>query len=621
MQSMAQAQQASGPSQSLWWNRPMVYWQANQVAITFHSPVSRAQGAAPVIESLKLDILAQFLATHGFTLRSFTLQDVPHPQDPGIDELEQMETEGSHGQGRPSLDLNSEVGKYLFAPASGHGTLAICYFHCANPSLAPVSPGNRHGHGKNGPTPADSTRAIVTLLNQNLDTLRQHGAIPIIAAMPNWMGGANGGITANCPACPPVMVTGDNTVYSNWQFTLPQLSSAMQVPRGDGVTVFVLDTIPTAEDITTSATSAGSNNVLLQSIAEAIGSGQIVIDHQWIPARLAEDIQAGKDLNGTVYGFKMPDHGLFVTGIVHDLVPEANIECVRVLNNSGVGDTAILCQALNAIQQRMEEGTLKDVVINLSLEIMPPDTKLPVVWFGNGDCCCYQAQDLATVIGELGLLRVGLHQMIQSLTAQGAIITAASGNESNTNNRPPLRFGPRYPAAFPEVIAVGAVDKYWQATSYSDFPALPGKHTCIATYGGAIPLAVPPAPLQPSQPKPTGAITWADVEDAVVGVYSRSKYPVLLATDEPPDGYSAQPASHSWTYWSGTSFAAPLISALAARVIEAQRTDPLLASMPVVDVITTAPGQQLLTFDSSALPSTSAFGVDVGVLHAKQVAS
>lgn len=617
MQNTAQAQQASGPSQSLWWNRPIIYWQANQVAITFHSHTNRKQGAAPVIESLKLDILAQFLATHGFTLKSFTLQDVPHPQDPGIDELEQLEMEGSNGQGGRLRGLNSEVGKYLFEPASGHGTLAICYFHCANPSLAPASPGHWYGHGKNGPAPADSTRAIVTLLNQNLDTLRQHGAIPIVAAMPNWMGGANGGITANCPACPPVLVTGNKSAYSNWQFKLPQLSSALQVPRGDGVTVFVLDTIPTAEHITTAAASAGSNNILLQSIGEAIGSGQIVIDHQWIPTRLAEDIQAGKDLNGTVYGFKMTDHGLFVTGIVHDLVPEATIECVRVLNNSGVGDTAILCQALNAIQQRVEAGTLKDVVINLSLEIMPPDTKLPGVWFGGGDCCCYQAQDLATVIGELGLLRVGLHQMIQSLTAQGAIIVAASGNESNASKRN----GPRYPAAFPEVIAVGAVDKDWQATIYSDSPALPSKHTCIATYGGAVPKAVPPAPSQPSQPKPPEAITWADVEDAVVGVYSRSEYPMLLATDGPPDEYHALPDSHSWTYWSGTSFAAPIISALAARVIEAQRTDPLLASMPVVDVITTAPGQQLLTHDSSALPSTSAFGADVGVLYAKQVHS
>src|SRR5205085_7945618 len=142
---------------------------------------------------------------------------------------------------------NSPVGKYLFAPYSGQGTLAVCFFHSTNPSLAPAS--SRHGQGKEGPTTTDSTHGFVTLINQNLDTLKQKAHIPIVAAMPNWMGGGTGGITVNCPACPPMPLTGDKTTYSNWQFTLPQLSPMMQDRRGHGVTMFVLDTIPTAERI------------------------------------------------------------------------------------------------------------------------------------------------------------------------------------------------------------------------------------------------------------------------------------------------------------------------------------------------------------------------------------
>ncbi len=598
---MQNTAQGSGASESLWWNKPIIYWQPNQVAITFHSPVSisgEPDGPMRVIKSLKLDILAKFLDTHGFQLMSYTPPDLPHPgkQPPpeGQDEGEPV---------NPKSILDSPVGKYLFTPASGQGTLAICYFHSSNPALAPTMP--------------DSTRAIVRLLNQNLDTLKQHGMIPIVAAMPNWMGGGTpGGITVNCPACPPIPLTGDVTKKTNWHFTLPQLSPTLQDQYGDGVTAFVLDTIPKAEHIKTAAASAGDKNVLLKSIEAAIQSGQIVIDHQEMPDRLAPDIQAGKDLNGTLYGFNMLDHGLFVAGIIHDLVPNAQIACVRVLNDYGVGDTAILIDALHAIQEYMAQGAVGQVVVNLSLEVSPSDANLPGIWFG-GDCCCFQAQDLPAVIAEIGLLRAGLHHVIQSLTAQGAIIVASSGNESNMNNHPPVRYGPRYPAAFPEVIAVGAVDNAGKATTYSDYPSVTPHHNGVAVYGGAIPRA-----LLPGQPgEPAGAKTWAKVDDAVVGVYSSHHYPMLLASDEPPEGYHAPAESHCWAYWSGTSFATPVISSLAVRVLEAINSGKLTTSMSIEDVITTAPGQKLLTSDDKAFPNMTGFGVQVGMLQATQTGS
>ena len=85
--------QAQEQSRSPWWNQSVVHWQANQVAITFHSPLDRAEGMEQVIESLRLNDLNQFLAAHGFQLRSFTLKDVPHPAEPSLHELEQLEAE------------------------------------------------------------------------------------------------------------------------------------------------------------------------------------------------------------------------------------------------------------------------------------------------------------------------------------------------------------------------------------------------------------------------------------------------------------------------------------------------------------------------------------------------
>ena len=85
--------QAQEQSRSPWWNQVIVPWQANQVAITLHSPLDRAEGIERVIASLRLDELNQFLAAHGFQLRSFTLKDVPHPEELSLRELEQLEIE------------------------------------------------------------------------------------------------------------------------------------------------------------------------------------------------------------------------------------------------------------------------------------------------------------------------------------------------------------------------------------------------------------------------------------------------------------------------------------------------------------------------------------------------
>ncbi len=677
---MQHTKQESERSQLLLRNQPFVYWQANQVIITFDvstPPPRNTEGVKRVITSLNLDVLDQFLATHGFQLKSLTTKDVPRPEltppeeksweerEQLEEELEQLEAEvewlerisrrqspfsrlrssddqlyktpvqrdleeleqaierckrllqsgdttagdESASEGRSSNPLHSPVGKYLFASSTGHGTLAVCCFNVVNPTLAPAI--SRYGHSKGEPTASDTTQAIVTLLNHNLNTLREDGKIPISSATPNWIGGATGGRPASCPADPPIPLTGGNAAYNNWHFKLPQLSATMEELRGDGATVFVLDTIPKAKHIRDAAQNAGNDNLLLKDFVENMQgpSPAIVIDYQSVPKRLT-GVHTGKDLNDQFYGFEMPDHGLFVAGIIHDLAPKAKIECVRVLNDSGIGDIVTLCAALQGIQERIAQGMPGKVVVNLSLVITPPDEYLPGIWFGNDHS--FRAQDLAAAMRDIDLLRVGLHSVIKSLVTQGAVVVASAGNESDINKNP-QRFGPRHPAAFQEVIAVGSVDNNGHATTYSDYPALLPEQNGIATYGGAI-----PKPLPQGQPQePPGARTWADVNDAVVGIYSWSRYPMLLVTDEPPDYYSAPPDSHYWAYWSGTSFSTPIISALAARVLEAQTQGSLPTTMSVQNIITTAPGQQLLT-GGGALPNTTGFGIGIGMLKAYQ---
>jgi subtilisin family serine protease len=107
------------------------------------------------------------------------------------------------------------------------------------------------------------------------------------------------------------------------------------------------------------------------------------------------------------------------------------------------------------------------------------------------------------------------------------------------------------------------------------------------------------------------------VKDAVVGLYSSSHYPTLSASETPPNEYSDD--SHGWAYWSGTSFATPIVSSLAALVLQAQHNGILPVNTSVEDLITKASGQQQLTTANSAFSNNTGFGIDVGLLRAVQV--
>jgi subtilisin family serine protease len=104
----------------------------------------------------------------------------------------------------------------------------------------------------------------------------------------------------------------------------------------------------------------------------------------------------------------------------------------------------------------------------------------------------------------------------------------------------------------------------------------------------------------------------------VVGLHSSSQYPTLSAS-ETPEEYKDD--SHGWAYWSGTSFATPIVSSLAALLLQAQQKGDLPANTSVEDLITTAPGQKLLTATHTAFSNHTGFGVDIGLLRAVQKGS
>src|SRR3989442_7844755 len=566
------------------WIKMVMYWLESQVAIVFHSDVPYALVAdSPVpthslIKSLELPSLNQFLEERGFKLKSFRLKDIPHPPD-----VETDKTPGAEGE-----HLTSPTGKYFFPSPFNQGTIVVAFF---NIDLAKVP------HPTQDATlmpPGDelNARRLVNVINRNLDRLRMEGKIPVAAAMPNWLGGATCG-AHGCTIAPPIPVPCDASCVAApgaWPITLPALSPDMQSRTGDGVTVFVLDTMPNIKDqpdlIAHAAGGAGTHNLLLSKIAAEMNpskSPYINFTYQKLSYLLAEDaddpISTGLDIYGDLYGFNMPDHGMSVTGIVRDLAPKANIEYIRALNDFGVGDVCTLIHVLQGIQKRMSLGGdlyNKPVVINLSQVITPHDRDLPRVWIGE-DCSC-DAEEFVMMIEDFAKLRTPLHVVIQSLCALGAVIVTSAGNDSHVlpwhghmeTMRMAERVGPRYPAAFPEVISVGAVDGHGNATIYSDYPAVPPNHNGIATYGGGLPTPVPPSSDHP--------LTEATNIDSLRAIYLAPLYPALSGEDQPRE-YPA-PNDHAWAYWSGTSFATPIITAVAARVLEKLTSDAKPFSSP-----------------------------------------
>ncbi len=576
------------------------WWEENQVVFTFHSPEPLESGSERIIASLHLDQLNGFLQKHNYQLKPYTGQDVANPRTGDGDDDDDGDEKGERDALRsvPPADngsllmdsdsendgreLNTPVGKYFFLPPAGEGTSAITFFHVEKteqPSAAPVQPADGKMSLEN-----DDTLDVVKLINDNLQDIQQM-QVPLISAMPNWLnGGAPFGCgTHGCPVSPPMPVPG--TCSSNpgyWPITL-----AANIPESSGgdVTVFVLDTVPTANQIRSAAYEANRNgasqNLLLQDMAEGMVTRHpfdatppaINIHHRRLGHRLdtVNPMQpaTGKDIYGTLVGFPMADHGLFVAGIVRSIDRQVGIECVRVLNDFGVGNTAMLISALNEIHNRFLRGELQRAVINLSLVATPADEELTMPPY-------------SLHLKDIQHFRDGLYRPIASLAAHFDVVFVASvGNDSD--QRPgsmpsPTRWDARYPAAFacdtasgpaiPQIIPVGAVNKRGIPT-YSNYPGPQG----IATYGGDIPLP------DPAAPEP-GVVTHVvpDSIDALRGVYTSRYYPALYHDDPvpplerplpPPEDYpeSPIPDHRAWAYWSGTSFATPIISAIAARFL------------------------------------------------------
>lgn len=398
----------------------------------------------------------------------------------------------------------------------------------------------------------------------------------IMAASPNWIGTASQpGDDMDSPAAPP------KPAASSKQFRFfrgdqgrgsaelqdlvnNQRSQAAEGVRSD-VVVAILDTCPPQNVIRAAAFPFGGSPLWQQVTG---GTNPVSIDGSlflslstpggvWseiLPSWLGRldawyrcldpagrvDLGLLANLRATTYA--MPDHGFFAAGIVKDIAPKAEIHLIQAIDDAGLTDLLEVTDALSVLPSTF--GSEKRLIVNLSLTFtVPTFAEFMKQW----------SPLLAGLTqADYDLIHFSLGDVMTWLRNQGVVVVAAAGNYNMPGAGRPE---PRFPAFYDSVFGVAAYTREFGAAAYSNRgdeigPALLNG---IATLGGnTITIG-----------GQRNIATLSDGPDAIQGIFSAVDLPFFLPS---PRGTTVPHGSNTtgWVYWVGTSFAAPIISAIAA---------------------------------------------------------
>ncbi len=448
--------------------------------------------------------------------------------------------------------------------------------------LTPRQDDARLKAGADAPRPLDKLLKGINREDPNEPAHQQ--PLRVLAAMPNWLTAplSHGGQPPTGPGAPPIEA--NPILRGQWEFKAEPFKNLLKKTKNskEKVSVIVFDTsfANGAQEIKDHAAllpNAQKNHLLKQILAD-LDTGAMTIDTSM--TTISDNFRAGLDEYGRPYGYDMVDHGLFVAGIIRGILPagQAKIEVIRTQNDYGSGEMDLFLGALYAVSKR---PNLDHVVLNLSLGVLPPVEDLQEIWFGSQQCC--EGSDVSTLLQTVDLLQLGVRLPIQRLVEEKVVIVAAAGNDS-LGKTPAQR--PRMPACYDDVLGVAAVDGKGEAAGYSNRANILSWGSGVATFGGEQPNDATEtlAMLARKQNAPSAE------PDAVEGLYLYKTFPPLSADATSALNPNQEINRYGSAWWSGTSFATPIVSGLAAHyildgkrgqaVINALLTDLIKANAP-----------------------------------------
>ena len=268
---------------------------------------------------------------------------------------------------------------------------------------------------------------------------------------------------------------------------------AKGVNQGQGVRVGVFDTSPALAAVTTIVWTGPTHmplHVYTPTIPISLTS---FAQSQPVPKLISNGIS---------------DHGLFVAGLIHGVVPLSDLYLYKVLDDYGRGDLWRLNKGLlSFITQTLQAGSdVNGAVLNLSLGIR-----------SDSAASLGMADDISST-----------NTLLAIAYCRGMVVVAAAGNDSalTATKKAEMPAASHRSSRLPPAILTG------RSACYSN----QGE---VTAPGGE---AVVPAACDPGN--------GFDAANSLLGPMKTIRYPTGFA------------------YWAGTSFATPLVSGLAALILE-----------------------------------------------------